>query len=198
MISIEDAHEYLDYDLVDEREKNKEKVTKVKKIYSNMKDDIGRTQAVYGHPNEMSINDYNVRANNYAERMLDFIKTSKVCKTDSNQACFSVNPKTLSGTTSNIMGYQFITSDGTSIGLSYVGAGRTILYIDIDGPQKGSNTFGKDLFQLELSDYLNKGLDINPLKDSHNVDLKTVMNIMITSKKQFSLHYDYLKIFFLF
>ncbi|MBR1943714.1 hypothetical protein IJ843_08275 [bacterium] len=58
--------------------------------------------------------------------------------------------------------YRFITADGTSVYISQMGTMKDsgfstsaitnqiglIIYVDIDGPNKGSNTMGKDIFQL--------------------------------------------------
>ncbi len=135
---------------------DREKVAKLKKIHSNLEDAFGRATAVYGPADEWEtqfkqrggINFYNTEGAKFiAERLIDFMKVSKNCGEDSTP-CFKDKPLDLGGGSSIIFGsgYYFILADGTSIGIAYDGAGVHKLYIDIDGPNKGSNTFGKDLF----------------------------------------------------
>ena len=125
---------------------DKEKVAKVKKIYSNLEDAMGRAQAVYGPDSEWQeplSGDYNER---WAERITEFIKISKDCGSNC-LGCFNKNVKDLSGRNSSFPDSQdrcYILVDGTSIGFQ---AGDTI-YFDIDGLNKGSNTWGKDVFQF--------------------------------------------------
>ena len=124
---------------------DKERVAKVKKIYQNLQDAVGRAEAVYGNIDEWFINDngnddkINKR---YGERITEFMKTSKVCGINRGMGCFN-------GTEDNAGGYKIITADGTSVNFFYKSGDSTIsARVDIDGPNKGSNAGGKELFDL--------------------------------------------------
>jgi len=122
----------------------KEIVAKVKKIYQNLNDALGRAEAVYGPYDEWFVNDgenafkMTTRA---GERITEFIKTSKNCGQTANQGCFS-------DTDVGDDDYKFITVDGTSIGFRVKVNNDTSIFVDIDGPNKGSNTKGKDIFSF--------------------------------------------------
>ena len=120
----------------------KEKIAKVKKIYQNLTDAYGRAVAVYG-PYE----DWNANSTRLGERLSDFLKISKNCETN-NTGCFnSEKPKEFGGTELPLFeGYQFILADGTSVAIS------DYIYVDIDGPNKGQTTIGKDIFIFEIYD----------------------------------------------
>ncbi|MBR1942838.1 type II secretion system protein, partial [bacterium] len=68
---------------------DKEKVAKVKKIYSNLEDAYGRATAVYGPFDEWFKNDTTGEQINkrFGERMTEFMKVSKTCGT--GDGCFS-------------------------------------------------------------------------------------------------------------
>ena len=134
---------------------DKEKVAKLKKVYSNINDAIGRTEAVYG-----SLSDNFPSYNTYADRLGDFLKVSKTCGTSTNQGCLSKEYKYLNGTAytgheahggndtaSNV--YKYILADGTGLGIA-ASTGIYYFVVDIDGPTKGSSTLGKDLFELYI------------------------------------------------
>ena len=135
---------------------DREKVAKVKKIYSNLNDVFGRATAVYGPFDEWFVNDNNEdKAINkrFGERMVEFMKISKNCKLNSGEGCFSTT--TNGGMLANVAGkpefdfhddaYKFITADGTSV---YIGLGWIV--VDIDGPNKGPYEEGKDCFFFEI------------------------------------------------
>jgi len=123
---------------------NKEKVAKVQKIYQNLNDAIGRAEAVYGPYDEWFVNDGNdaaAKAKRTGERISEFMKLSKECKMATGQKCFS-------NSTDNAANYyKIITADGTSIAF----AQNEIVEIDLDGPTKGSNKNGVDIFDSVLS-----------------------------------------------
>ena len=134
----------------------KEKVARVKKLYSNLEDAIGRTEAIYGALSEWDSS--NLTGAVLEGRMVDFIKHSKECAANTPSGCFSsnsVNPFASGGTSVDIAsnGGYFVTADGSSVGV--VGSGDLVVYIDIDGPSKGTNKLGEDIFQF----YLNSGND---------------------------------------
>lgn len=134
---------------------DKEKVAKVKKIYSNLNDALGRAQVVYGPVEEWKQLDSTAVAQTarFGERLTEFMKVSKNCKMEVNKGCLSsakvksigaVEDKNYDGDNSV---YKFITADGTSIYFVSDGA-----FVDIDGPIKGSTQYGKDIFLFQLAD----------------------------------------------
>ena len=140
---------------------NKEKVAKVKKIYQNLNDALGRAEAVYG-PIETWINGINeepVINNKVGERITEFMKISKNCGLEINTGCFksggekgldNSNANTYVSSSENV--YKIITTDGTSVGFMKFRNGSSLqggdgrIYVDIDGPNKGKNTLGMDIF----------------------------------------------------
>ncbi len=145
---------------------DKEKVVKVKKIYQNLNDALGRAEAVYGPVSEWFVNDTKTTAytKRFAERITEFMKLSKNCGTVSNQGCFTSGAaKQLSGINSNSYDsdsrfYKIITADGISVGFFIYDKNCERLYnscgnieLDIDGPNKGAYTDGKDIFVFHIS-----------------------------------------------
>ena len=138
---------------------DKEKVAKLKKVYSNLNDAMTRVDAVYGPLSDNSPGPYV-----YAERLADFLKVSKTCGDSVNQGCFSKNYKYLNGTvyagfdgnggndTSSRL-YKYLLADGTSLGV-YMATAVYYFVVDIDGPTKGPATLGKDVFEFFIVDPL--------------------------------------------
>lgn len=140
---------------------DKEKVAKLKKVYSNLNDAIGRSEAVYGNMSEWQWSNSNGPASSndaqmFAERIGDFLKTSKTCGLALGAGCLSRTAKWLNGTnwsgtdgvTDNVTGlYKYILADGSSLAIRATSYWLEI-YVDIDGPNKGSSTVGKDLFDF--------------------------------------------------
>ena len=127
---------------------DREKVAKVKKIYANLEDALGRATAVYGPVDEWfnGIDDDDDEVKNktkrLAERMTEFMKLSKNC--EFGDGCINIqlyNKEELAGGEY----YSFILADGTAMALS----GATLIF-DIDG-LKGSNTLGKDAFLFMIT-----------------------------------------------
>ena len=126
---------------------DKEKVAKVKKIYSNLNDAIGRAQAVYG-PVEEWVNGKTVEQKNliFYERITEFMKIQKTC-TPNTTGCFTKNQGNalksgFSVTDTFQSHYQVILADGISIAMfPYEDGcqedGCYNFYVDIDGPSKG-------------------------------------------------------------
>lgn len=133
---------------------DKEKIAKVKKLYQNFTDAFGRAQAVYGPIDEWRVS--NSVQLNY--RVTEFLKISKDCVQDANAGCFAKNVKKLDnsdvsdfdGWASHTSAISFILADGTSIIMESRSGG--FIYVDIDGPNKGSNTWGKDLFEFSIQE----------------------------------------------
>ena len=126
---------------------DKEKVAKVKKIYSNLNDAIGRMEAVYGPVSDWN----NSNTTQFIERFSEFLKISKTCGNLRNSSCMKEPIKDLDGNVppSGLYAnnYGFILADGTSFYISAVSPGYAFI-VDIDGPRKGTSTFGKDLFDF--------------------------------------------------
>ena len=146
---------------------DREKVAKVKKIYSNLEDAFGRAQAVYGSIDEWFINLPEGISKNQrlADRMTEFMKVSKDCGTDGS-GCFHDVYIDLAGNDAvSPMNWSthpmVLSADGTAIDFSINapacdfsnGQLKEIcgfLYVDIDGI-KGPNTVGKDYFIFRIA-----------------------------------------------
>lgn len=101
-------------------------------------------------------------ATKVAERLGDFLKVSKTCGLTTNSACLSTSLKDLSGNTVLISGstdpasgnssytYKYILADGTGLGIKAT-SGRIALTVDLDGPNKGASTLGKDIFTFYIT-----------------------------------------------
>ncbi|MBR1680557.1 hypothetical protein IJ707_02060, partial [bacterium] len=145
---------------------DKEKVAKVKKIYSNLNDAFGRAQAVYGPYDEWC---QNVSTNKdcskkVGERLTEFMKISKTCGLEKNKGCFSDKTYFMdksgydSGEDTYDDDYKVIVSDRTSLSFYKAQNDQDIyIYVDIDGPIKGESTYGKDFFGF-MVDNVNKGV----------------------------------------
>ena len=135
---------------------DKEKVAKVKKIYSNLNDALGRAQSVYGPVNEWFVNDTTETAQvtRFGERVTEFMKVSKNCGVATNQGRFSIkNVRFIDGqdaggsvdTRPSL--YKIILADGTAVAMK-----NTSFQVDIDGPNKGQNQLGTDIFLFRNGD----------------------------------------------
>ena len=127
---------------------DKEKIAKVKKLYQNLADATGRATAIYG-PLEDWPKSPNVQTI-IEDRISEFFKISKDCGTTNPSQCFPSSIKTLSGATQNNATNNsscIIVADGTSICFTTYYS----INIDIDGPNKGKNTWGQDIFAFQYS-----------------------------------------------
>ena len=142
----------------------KEKVAKVKKIYQNLDDAIGRATAVYGPVNEWFINDasYTAQITRFGDRVTEFMKVSKNCGVSTNQRCFSnTKAKPIEGDDGSFKdydtvntSYKFQLADGTSVAFGDITWAQNIndyiyIFFNIDGP-KGKNVSGVDVFGVRL------------------------------------------------
>ena len=133
---------------------DKEKVAKVKKIYSNLEDALGRAQAVYGPYSEWESGGDIL--NKAGERITEFMKVTKNCgyseSGNFNGSC-SIGEniaKKLDGTTAispAYLGRAYFLADGTFICFECAPDSCSIT-IDIDGPNKGTSTMGVDVFMF--------------------------------------------------
>ena len=125
---------------------DREKVAKLKKIYSNLEDAFGRATAVYGPVDEWSngidVSDSEALEGRLTDRITEFMKISK-----------KVDFRT------------FISADGAEfiVSLYYDGFGNNsnhypnmkyygIVYVDIDGSNKGKNKDSYDKFEFSITD----------------------------------------------
>ncbi len=150
---------------------NMEKVTKVKKIYAELNEAHNRATAVYGPVETWFVNDgCTVFSNNptctkrYFNRIIEFMKTSKSC-IDSDNGCYTSSGKNLYGGNNTYSTYpSAILAGGSSIliqniacpncncnGDGYAGIYCGYIRVDIDGPNKGKNTEGIDIFNFDLT-----------------------------------------------
>lgn len=89
---------------------DREKVAKVKKIYSNLEDAYGRATAVYGPLDEWfnGLSERKDKTERVGERLSEFMKVSKNCKMQNG--CY------IAGSDDSDW-YQFVLADGTSVGM---------------------------------------------------------------------------------
>jgi len=156
---------------------DKEKITKLQKTYASLEDAYGRALAVYGPVTTWFGNDYcsngggntsgnNACAKRFGERLTEFMKVSKNCGISKTDHCFAdLQRKSLNGSVkgdsyNQFNGYKFITVDGVSMCVNFwtknfnsdangtVGNAGADIHIDLDGPSKGSNIEGKDIFKF--------------------------------------------------
>ena len=127
---------------------DREKVAKLKKIYSNLEDAFGRATAVYGPIDEWFSNlpagmDTVTRV---GDRLTEFMKVSKNCGREKNKGCLNTTQKNMfdGGVTNpdSTTFYKFVLADGATMAISPLG----IMYVDIDGANKGATQLGKDVF----------------------------------------------------
>ncbi len=141
---------------------DKEKITKVKKIYSALNEAFDRAQAIYGDTDTWFLNDSDAVSQTvkFGNRVTEFLKVSKNCSNGEDQGCFnnSINffGKSIDSSDEN---YKFITNDKMSINFRITSSQceysdtniRDIcgyIHVDIEGPQKGSHKEGKDVFKF--------------------------------------------------
>ena len=138
----------------------KEKVAKVKKIYQNLDDALGRAKVVYGPFNEWFQNDTTsaAQATRFGERITEFMKVSKNC--GNSTGCWAANTFSVDGSKYDgshdysSQKYSIILADGTSV----LFENTDCITFDIDGPNKGKNKFGTDLFTISIT---NNELDLS-------------------------------------
>ena len=134
---------------------DREKVAKVKKVYSNLEDAFGRATAVYG-PYDTWLNGLSTdeeKVTRFGQRITEFMKVSKNCGLDGT-GCFSSSvPTDLDGEkfdqSYDEFGYRVILADGTSVQF-IVWPLAFRIRVDIDGPNKGKNQYGNDIFDFYM------------------------------------------------
>ena len=139
---------------------DKEKVTKVKKIYSALTDAVDRAQVIYGGMDTWfkDLSTYEERNERLAKRITEFMKVSKDCGFD--EGCFSSAPLLCfdgeiyaDNYVSSIQeqsAYMVTLADGISIKFGGGGDSNIKIGVDIDGPNKGKNQMGNDIFDFTV------------------------------------------------
>ena len=133
---------------------DKEKVTRVKKIYSALTDAFDRAQVIYGDFDTWQ----NCESECFAKRVTEFMKVSKDCGFDDGCVAHALitsvdgsgyvsagEPENGGDYIGNL--YMVILSDGMSI--AFDGSDYRFR-VDIDGPNKGKNQMGVDRFDFYL------------------------------------------------
>ena len=164
---------------------NKEKVVKVKKIYQNLNDAFGRAEAIYGPSDEW----YQTgNATVFGDRLTEFMKLSKNCKYQASPTCISTGNNNL---------YNFITADGTAIGiLSSASLGQAsksmMIFVDIDGKNKGKNKWGTDMFIFgaNIDGYSDKSIVPGCMEDNFSDILSDLKDSEPTCAAYWILQYD--------
>ena len=139
---------------------NAEKVARAKKFYAELNEAHNRATAVYGPIESWSGGDSSA-SKRYYDRITEFMKLQKECR-DSANNCMPATTKFLGGSSADNMNYNYSAilagggafhirdfsysqCNGESEGYTnYCGK----LWVDVDGPQKGKNTYGHDLFWI--------------------------------------------------
>ena len=160
---------------------DKEKVTKVKKIYSALTDAIDRAQVVYGDLDSW-FNDLNcegdfsqVCSERFAKRVTEFMKVTKDC--NFNGGCLEGG---LDDSENYYKGYSVLLADGIAIEfcITQYAHGAEIA-IDIDGPTKGKNLYGNDIFEFiiytdeEIANTIEANANLNQLYPAAEPNLWT-------------------------
>lgn len=163
---------------------DKEKLSKFKKVRQNIEDALGRAEAVYGPVDEWYVNDGNnnsAKQKRLSERLTEFMKIQKTCPPSGGECFHNASVLNLKGT--NIMSgsvpkyysaqeglnsYTYLLSDGTAIMFVPNNNNKEIMaWFDIDGPSKGKNTIGSDIFAiLYENSNINFGMDIGKIVDA--------------------------------
>jgi len=149
---------------------SKDTVAKVKKAHANLEDAFGRMIGSYGEFDEWTDT---LTSNLVANRLFGSMKLTKTCGTTApNDSCFksgsNVYDSSGANTTTNF--YQVIQADGISTGVMVSNATCTYksndtagavtqdlqeicgtVTVDIDGPSKGKNKHGQDMFTFYLT-----------------------------------------------
>ena len=146
----------------------KERVTKVKKIYSAINDAFDRAQVVYGDFDtwfkDTEEDDVAAKAERFAKRVTEFMKVSKDCGFESG--CFSSSPmldiygnELWENDLESLYEYEYyMVNLADGISLAFGGSFQNwndgyyqVINIDIDGPNKGKNQDGYDRFHFWCS-----------------------------------------------
>ena len=142
---------------------NKENVARVQKAYSTINEAYDRVQAEYGNIKRWPNRDFDWNSNNATDlignRLSEYLKVTKNCGRNRGKGCMPSTVRYLNGTVFSEGGngypindatseaYKMLLADGSAFALQVV-SGVIYMYVDIDGPKKGTATLGKDLFDF--------------------------------------------------
>ena len=136
-----------------------EKVAKFKKLYAELNEALDRATAVYGPFQKWRIpcnNIYGSSEENFDEcvikRITEFMKVTKYCDNAHIYECMPEKVTSLGDTHEydpSFQTYAVILANGASF---CVEMNDSALYLDIDGPKKGKNSFGIDIFRFSTPD----------------------------------------------
>ena len=160
----------------------KEKVAKVKKIYRDLNDALGRAEAVYGPIEEWKLSDSNDNRR-FLERLTEFMKVSK--------SDFSNNTVVLADGSAIVAIWNLYYNDREHYypNSTYMGD----ITVDIDGPNKGKNQYGIDIFVFDITKengILPEGIDNT---NGKNACFKNGINLYCTRWIIENENMDYLK-----
>ncbi len=145
---------------------DKEKVTRVKKIYSALTEAIDRGQAIYGDFDtwftDLASDAYAKRSERFAKRVTEFMKISKDCGLEGT-GCFATGKLSYINQTgldysidTDKDSYSVVTSDGMSLNFSFEDSnGAMVVFVDVDGPNKGKYQYGNDVFAFDIKSETN-------------------------------------------
>ena len=132
-------------------------VAKVKKTVATLQTSLDMAKDKYGEDistwtaSDSSDAD---KATRMGTRLAEFLSVSKICGLNTNQGCFSSSSSTsvtgsaaMNSFDKNSNYYKIILNDKVSVAF-----GSSFMYIDVDGPNKGLNKRGQDLFYLNYRD----------------------------------------------
>ena len=131
-------------------------VSMFKKTSSNLQNALDLAKDKYGDYSSWSSSSATAtqKAALVGNRLSDYILPMKVCGSTASLKCFaSSNVTAISGTTtvssydSSSETYKMILKDGTSVAFS----SNNLVQIDLDGPNKGYNSVGRDIFTIAIS-----------------------------------------------
>lgn len=136
-------------------------VTQLKKAYTEINQAIKLSELENGEITNWHVEDNLEAQHNFARNyIIKYFKTAKVC-IPSNSDCFEANAIDKY--------FSFITVSGYSVmGWTHSAGNGGWLYIDINGPKKGANKMGKDIFPLVMQ--FDDVYDINSLENNRVVD----------------------------
>ena len=133
----------------------KEKIVKVKKLYQNMTDAVGRAQAVYGPIDEWKQLDstQTAQTTRFGDRLSEFMKVSKNCGVDTNKGCFPTSSGAVLQDSDNTV-YKMVLADGSLVGIYTYYSGGSVssarIYIDIEKASKGKHYATESVFLFDI------------------------------------------------
>jgi len=171
---------------------DKEKVTKVKKIYSTLTEALDRAQAVYGAYDTWynGLSTESEKSERLAKRMSEFMKVSKDCITAPSSNCWSGYGATWYNQRGSLAGSavfysSILISDSMSIAFGSrlsVNDPSNFIYVDIDGPKKGPFRFGTDIFLFKIvNNQLEPGHYASSNKLCSNISFSTLVSYLYNS-----------------